>query len=112
MSYIGQNVSTVEIANADGVTTINPATSESQQSMIMLLTRMLNYLNAPQGYDKSLQRARQTAVIESGTVTTVSTVTTVAALTNQTQIGGVQAQIVPNSVNLSAWAATVRARIT
>ena len=108
MSYIGQNVSTVEIVDTDGIA-INPATDESQQDMILLLTRMLNYLNAPQGYDKSLQRARQTAIIESGTVTAV---TTVATVTNQTSIGGIQGQIPANGQNLSAWALTVRARIT
>jgi hypothetical protein len=67
---------------------------------------MLNYLNAPMGYDKSLQRARQTAIIESGTITTVSTVT------NQTSMGGIQAQILVNGGNMAAWQAAVRNRIT
>jgi len=83
--------------------------AESLQGMIFLLTRMLNYLNSPQGYDKSLQRARQTAIIESGTVTTVGTVSNVA---NQTLIGGVQAQILVNGGNMAAWQAAVRNRIT
>ena len=85
---------------------IDTVTAEAQQDMILLLTRMLNYLNAPMGYDKSLQRARQTAIIESGTVTTVGTVS------NQTAIGGIQAQILPNGSNMAAWQAAVRARIT
>jgi hypothetical protein len=86
------------------------ATNEAtQQSMILLLTRMLNYLNAPQGYDKSLQRQRGTTIVESGTVTTVSTV---GSVTNQVSIGGIQGQIPANGQNLSAWALTVRARIT
>jgi hypothetical protein len=89
------------------------ATNEaSQQDMILLLTRMLNYLNAPQGYDKSLQRQRSTAVIESGTVTNVTTVGTVTTVTNQTSMGGIQGQILVNADNLSAWALTVRSRIT
>lgn len=92
-----------------GAVTTSNATEESSQSMILLLTRMLNYLNSPQGYDKSLQRARQTAIIESGTVTTVGTVSNVA---NQTLIGGIQAQILPNSTNMAAWQAAVRNRIT
>ena len=86
--------------------------AESLQSMILLLTRMLNYLNAPMGYDKSLQRARQTAIIESGTVTTVTTVTTVGTVTNQANIGGIQGQILVNGGNMAAWQAAVRARIT
>ena len=97
------------------VSVVNEAAVESQRDMVLLLTRMLNYLNAPQGYDKSLQRQRGTMVVESGTVTTVTTVTTVAAVTtlgNQTLIGGIQAQILPNAANLSAWQASVRARIT
>jgi hypothetical protein len=91
---------------------LDATSSEAQQSMVLLLTRMLNYLNAPQGYDKSLQRARQTAIIESGTVTTVTTVTTVGTVTNQANIGGIQGQILVNGGNMAAWQAAVRARIT
>jgi hypothetical protein len=97
------------------ITALNPlavsdvTNAEAQQSMILLLTRMLNYLNAPQGYDKSLQRSRQTAIIESGTITTVGTVSNVA---NQTLMGGVQAQILVNGGNMAAWQAAVRNRIT
>jgi hypothetical protein len=94
------------------VTALNPLPvsdvnhAEAQQDLILLLTRMLNYLNAPQGYDKSQQRQRNTTVIESGTITTVSTVT------NQTSMGGIQAQILVNAGNLAAWNAVVRSRIT
>ena len=94
------------------VTALNPlpvsdtTNAESLRSMGLLLTRMLNYLNAPQGYDKSQQRQRGTVVLESGTVTTVSTVT------NQTSMGGIQAQILVNAGNLAAWNAVVRSRIT
>ncbi len=88
---------------------VDASNIEAQQDMILLLTRMLNYLNSPQGYDKSLQRYRQTSIIESGTITQVSTVATVS---NQVAVGGIQAQILPNGINLSAWQASVRARIT
>ncbi len=71
--------------------------------LLTLFIRLLNLLGAPVGYDKAQGRYRQTAIIESGTVTTVS---------NQTNIGGVQAQILVNGANLSAWQACVRARIT
>jgi hypothetical protein len=110
MAYFEKN----KLTDGDG-NTINPATDDNQQNMILLLTRMLNYLNAPQGYDKTLQRQRSTATIESGTVTavtTVTTVTTVGSVTNQVSIGGIQGQIPANGQNLSAWALTVRARIT
>jgi len=75
----------------------------------LILTRMLNYLNSPMGYDKSLQRQRGTVLVESGTVTTVTTVTSV---TNMASIGGVQGQIGVYGQNLAAWANCVRARIT
>jgi hypothetical protein len=75
----------------------------------LILTRMLNYLNSPMGYDKSLQRSRVTAVLESGTVTAV---TTVATVTNMASIGGIQGQIGVYGQNLAAWANCVRARIT
>ena len=74
-----------------------------------MLNRIYNMLMAPLGYDKSLQRQRSTAVIESGTVTTVSTVTTVTGLTN---IDGRNGSMLINQTNLSAWADCVRARIT
>ena len=77
--------------------------------LITLFVRMLNYLNSPQGYDKSQTRYRQTAVIESGTLTTVNVINTV---NNQAAIGGIQAQILVNAANLAAWQASVRARIT
>lgn len=77
-----------------------------------LLMRILSMLMAPLGYDKSLQRFRQTAVVESGTITQVSTVATVSTVTNQGNIGGIQGQILPNSASLSAWHACVRTRIS
>jgi CBS domain-containing protein len=103
---------------------VSSASETSRQAALMLLTRVLNYLNAPQGYDKSLTRYRVTAAIESGTVTTVSTVTTVTTVTtvstvasvtsaqNLVSIGGIQGQIGVYGQNLSAWADCVRARIT
>ena len=77
-----------------------------------LLRRILNALLAPLGFDKSIQRYRQTAVVESGTITTVTTVTTVATMTNAANIGGIQAQLLVNGQNISAWQACVRSRIT
>lgn len=87
----------------------------------MTTSLMLQYLDSPRGYDKSLQRQRGTAIIESGTLTTVSTVTTVttvttvstvASVTNLASIGGIQGQIQVNGQNLAAWNACVRSRIT
>jgi len=77
-----------------------------------LLARILRVLLAPLGYDMSIQRYRQTAVVESGTITAVTTVATVTTLANQSAIGGIQAQLLVNGQNVSAWQACVRSRIT
>ena len=112
--YIGFNVD----GNLTGVSETTPLptsdiTAEAtRQDMVTLLVRMLNYLNAPMGYDKSLQRQRGTVVVESGTVTTVTTVTAVTNVTNLVALGGYNAQMQILDNNRSAWAQCVRARIT
>lgn len=74
------------------------------------LTRVLNALNAPQGYDKSLQRQRGTVIVE--TLPTLGNVTTVGTVNNIAAIDTLQPRIQVYGANLSAWADTVRARIT
>lgn len=103
------------------VTVPDSATNEEISFNIL---RMLQYLNAPQGYDKSLQRQRGTVVIESGTVTTVSTVTTVTTVTTVSTVttcgtvttlsnlDGYNARMPVFDNNKVAWAQCVRARIT
>jgi hypothetical protein len=59
-----------------------------------------------------LQRGRVTAVLESGTVTTVTTVTTCSTVTNLSTIDTLQGRIQVYGANLSAWADCVRSRIT
>jgi hypothetical protein len=85
---------------AVGVLDVSDSTAE------LLLTRMLNYLNSPMGYDKSLQRQRATVLVESGTVTTVTTVTTLS------NIDTYNARMTVLDTNRTAWAQCVRARIT
>ena len=87
----------------------NPLPVAESGPLITLFVRLLNLLGAPVGYDKSLQRYRQTAVVESGTLTTVNVINTV---NNQAAIGGIQAQLLVNGQSLSAWQACVRSRIT
>lgn len=106
---VGNDGVAVDVSETNPLPVVDAINAEAQQDMILLLTRMLNYLNSPMGYDKSLQRQRMTAIVESGTVTTV---TTVASLNNQASIGGIQAQILPTSANLAAWYSLVRTRIT
>jgi hypothetical protein len=81
-----------------------------------ILGRILQMLLSPLGYDKSLQRQRGTVIVETlptlGTVTTVGTVTTCATLTNQTNIGGFNADVPVRAQVNAAWNLNVRARIT
>ena len=86
--------------------------AELLQSLQTLMIRLLNATNSPRGYDVALGRNRMTAIIETGNIGTVSTVTTVGTVSNQTNMGGQQAQLLTNGQNVSAWAATVRSRIT
>ena len=71
-----------------------------------MLQRIFALLTSPPGFDSAQKRQRSTAIIESGTVTTVSTVT---GLTN---IDGRNGAMLINQTNLSAWANCVRSRIT
>jgi hypothetical protein len=100
---------------SSGVTADNPLPVADANSG-SILWRILQVLMSPLGYDKSLQRYRQTAVIETGnlgTISTVTTVTTVTALTNITgNIGNYQANQQVFGQNQASWAALVRARIT
>lgn len=73
------------------------------------LSRIHALLSSPQGYDRSIQRQRVTALIESGTVTTVTTVSTVS---NMSALGGDQAQLLTRGSNLSAWRDCVRSLIS
>ena len=75
----------------------------------MSTARLLQYLDSPRGYDKSLQRQRGTVLVESGTVSTVSTVTAVTSLNN---LDGYMARIQILDTNRASWALCVRARIT
>lgn len=93
----------------------NPLPTQESGGAMSLLSRILNVLMSPMGFDRSLSRQRVTGIIESGTVTTVTTVTTcttVSSLTNVAAIGGYSAQVQVVGINLTAWAQCMRARIT
>jgi hypothetical protein len=114
----GADGSAVDVSSANPMPVVDSSADETRQGIVMLLTRMLNYFNAPLGYDKSLQRQRGTVVLESGTVTTVSTVTTVttvttcAAVTSLNNLDGYNARMQILDQNRVSWAQCVRARIT
>lgn len=94
---------------AEPLVVTDATAAELLDGLQTILLRLLNATNSPRGYDVGLGRNRVTALVESGTITTVGTVSNVA---NQTLMGGQQAQLLTNGQNVSAWAATVRSRIT
>ena len=98
--------------SAAPVAVSNIVADELLDGLQTLLIRLLNATNSPRGYDVALGRNRVTALIESGTVTTVGTVTAVNGVANIGSIGNQQAQLLTTGQNVSAWAATVRSRIT
>lgn len=71
-----------------------------------LLQRIWNQLTDPPGFDMAQNRARVTAALESGTVTTVTTVSNIAAQ------GGTQAQLLALAADEQAWHALMRTKIT
>lgn len=111
-NFPAQSGLTNDQLRASSVPVVDATSAEAQQDMINLLTRMLAYLNSPAGYDKSLQRARGTVVVETGNLGTISTVTAITNLANMAAVGGIQAQLLINGQNVSAWQACVRSRIT
>lgn len=104
-----------DVSTTDPLPVSDPLVAELVEGLQTLIVRLLNATNSPRGYDVALGRNRVTALIESGTVTTVTTVgtvTNVGTVGNQNNLGGQQAQLLVSGQNVSAWAATVRSRIT
>lgn len=120
VTYSGETaqVQVVGLATFDGsddaktvadISGSNPLPTQESGGAMSLLSRILNVLMSPMGFDRSLSRQRVTGIIESGTVTTVSAVSSV---TNVAAIGGYNAAVQVLGINLTAWAQCVRARIT
>ncbi len=76
------------------------------------MRQIRDLLMSPRAYDSAQNRMRQTAIIESGTVTTVSTVTTVTDITRLNGFGALPAEAMARHQNLVAWQSVSRGRIT
>lgn len=79
------------------------------------LRQIINGILYPAWLDRSLNRIRETSIIESGTITTVSTVTgvtTVSTVTNVAQLATYQAQLPVFDMSRASWAVNVRSRYT
>jgi len=105
---VGTDGTATDVSDANPL----PVDVGANSGLSLLLTRMLGMLLAPLGYSRDLQRFRNTAILESGTLTTCTTVTTVTACTNVVNLGSLGAERLVLNQNYSAWAATNRARIT
>lgn len=107
-------VMALDVGGTEGESLVSPSNPVPVQdaSAGNLLWRILQMLLAPLGYDKSLARYRQTAVIESGTITAVTTVATVTTCAGLTNIDGRNGSMLINANNATAWALNVRSRIS
>jgi hypothetical protein len=128
VSYSGetaqaQSVGLVNFSGSDDAKTAtdisdsNPLQVAEMGTPTSLMSRLLMLLQSPPGFDSLLRRQRSTAIIESGTITTVSTVSTISGgtittVTGLTNIDGRNGSMLINQTNLSAWANVHRARIT
>jgi hypothetical protein len=128
VSYSGetaqaQSVGLVNFSGSDDAKTAtdisdsNPLQVAEIGTPTSLMSRLLMLLQSPPGFDSLLRRQRSTAIIESGTITTVSTVSsisggTITTVTGLTNIDGRNGSMLINQTNLSAWANVHRARIT
>jgi hypothetical protein len=128
VSYSGetaqaQSVGLVNFSGSDDAKTAtdisdsNPLQVAEMGTPTSLMSRLLMLLQSPPGFDSLLRRQRSTAIIESGTITTVSTVSSISAgtittVTGLTNVDGRNGSMLINATNMSAWADCHRSRIT
>lgn len=89
--------------------------TEATAALGVVIKALLQSTTNPPHIDKSLNRVRETAIVESGTITTVGTVSAVTAittLTGLTNIDSYQGKLLMVGQNISAWASVVRRNIT
>lgn len=83
--------------------------SVSLDDLCVTLRNILHEISDPSHVDLVLNRLRTTALVESGTITTVSTVTTVG---NQTLMDSHQAKLIPMGMDELVYADLVLRRIS
>lgn len=122
VSYSGETaqmqvVALATVAGADDAKTVADVSEATplptqDSSLWWMLNRIYQMLASPRGYDRSQQRQRSTAIVESGTITTVTTVSTVTSVTNIAAFGNEQPQIMARAMARASWRANVRACIS
>ena len=122
VSYSGETaqmqvVALATVAGADDAKTVSDVSETAplptqDASLWWMLNRIYQMLASPRGYDRSQQRQRSTAIVESGTITTVTTVSTVTSVSNLAAFGNEQPQIMARAMARASWRANVRACIS
>jgi len=122
VSYSGETaqmqvVALATVAGADDAKTVSDVSEATplptqDAGLWWMLNRIYQMLASPRGYDRSQQRQRSTAIVESGTITTVTTVSTVTSVTNIAAFGNEQPQIMARAMARASWRANVRACIS
>jgi hypothetical protein len=122
VSYSGETaqmqvVALATVAGADDAKTVADVSETTplptqDTSVWWMLNRIYQMLASPRGYDRSQQRQRSTAIVESGTITTVTTVSTVTSVSNLAAFGNEQPQIMARAMARASWRANVRACIS
>ena len=84
-------------------------TAQNSMGLLCIMQKILQKLRIPVGFDLVQNRARVTAAVESGTITTVTTVTTVTTLAN---IGSYPGNFFAQTQVRNTWANTVGRRFS
>lgn len=90
----------------------SPVDVKESGNLQKLFVRIISLLKSPAAFDRSLNRTRVTAAVESGTITTVTTVTTINNMANLSLIDGHQGRTLMLAANRQSWALNVRSRIS
>ena len=88
------------------------SSTDLQLEILNMLRLIKTTLNRLPFYDPTLNRGRMTAILESGTVTTVSTVTTCGTVTNMTNVGSYTWDAMVKMQNRSSWANNCGSKIS
>lgn len=106
-------------SSTGGATEVEQQTqTEIMEQLTVVIKNLIQSIADPVTLDRSLNRTRQTAIIESGALTSVGTVTTVTGVTTVTTVAGLtnvdsyQGKLLMVGQDMSAWANIVRSRIT
>lgn len=106
-SYNSETDTLVPVNNDNPLSVSNSdVIADALNQLNVVLKVLTQAIVDPVTLDRSLNRTRQTAIIESGTVTTVGTVTGI------TNVDSYQGKLLMVGQDISAWANVVRGRIT